>query len=117
MGMIKAYLSLIDRLKEAGIKPKHQVYALLEQAEKAIQMFRDHLIAILSEVYSSFPIHLWDQLIPQTEMPAVPKISTYAYLNRLHNYNRILLVLLGCEVQVHERTKTKTVLYPHSCNG
>lgn len=25
MRMIKAYLSLIDRLKEAGIKPKHQV--------------------------------------------------------------------------------------------
>ena len=34
-------------------------------AEKAIQTFKSHLIAILAGVDPSFPMNLWDRLIPQ----------------------------------------------------
>ena len=81
--MIKAYLSLIQRLKNAGIKPKHQILdneaseafkaAIWENceiqlvppdthrrnhAERAIQTFKSHFISILAGVDPSFPMNL-----------------------------------------------------------
>jgi hypothetical protein len=35
-------------------------------AERAIQTFKAHFISILSGVDQSFPMELWDRLIPQT---------------------------------------------------
>ena len=84
--IIKAYLSLIQQLKAAGIQPKKQIldneaskeykktiracgmtYELVppdmhrrNAAKKAIQTFKDHFVAILSGVDESFPMHLWD---------------------------------------------------------
>ena len=37
-------------------------------AERAIQTFKSHFIAILAGVDSNFPMQLWDRLIPQTVM-------------------------------------------------
>ena len=149
--MIKAYLSLIQRLKNAGIKPKHQIldneaseeykriikengmtYQLVppdmhrrNMAEKAIQTFKDHFVAILSGVDASFPMHLWDRLLPQTEMTlnllrmskVEPKTSAWAYLFGPHNYNSRPLAPLGCAVQVHEKPNKCKSWDPHSSDG
>jgi hypothetical protein len=34
-------------------------------AERAIRSFKDHLIAGLSSTDKSFPMHLWDRILPQ----------------------------------------------------
>ena len=149
--MIKAYLSLIQRLKNAKIKPKHQIldnealeeykriikengmtYQLVppdmhrrNMAEKAIQTFKDHFVAILSGVDASFPMHLWDRLLPQTEMTlnllrmskVEPKTSAWAYLFGPHNYNSRPLAPLGCAVQVHEKPNKCKSWDPHSSDG
>ena len=36
-------------------------------AEKAIQFWRDHFIAVLSGIAKNFMLHLWCQFIPQVE--------------------------------------------------
>ena len=92
--MIRAYQKLIDRLKECGIMPSHHIldnevsadfkeaikanhmtYQLVPPhdhrrniAERAIQTFKAHFISILCEVDNNFPIALWCQLLPETEM-------------------------------------------------
>jgi hypothetical protein len=37
-------------------------------AERAIRTFKEHFVAGLSSVYPSFPMHLWDRLLPQAEI-------------------------------------------------
>ena len=38
------------------------------QAERAIRTFKDHFLAILAGVDASFPLYLWDLLLPQAEL-------------------------------------------------
>jgi hypothetical protein len=91
--MVRAYQVLIDRLNSAGIFPKLHIldnecsadmkktiksnkmdFQLVPPhdhrrnlAEKAIQTFKDHFVAILCGADKSFPLHLWDRLLPQAE--------------------------------------------------
>jgi hypothetical protein len=37
-------------------------------AERAIRTFKEHFVAVLSSVDPSFPMHLWDRLLPQAEI-------------------------------------------------
>ena len=68
--------------------------------EKDIQAFKDHFLVILSGVDSSFPLHLWDRLLPQAEMTlnslrklkAAPKVSAWAYLFGPHDDKQIQFV-------------------------
>ncbi len=46
-------------------------------AERAIQMFKNHFKAIIAGVDNSFPMKLWDKLLPQTVLT----------LNLLHQSN------------------------------
>ncbi|KAL7516095.1 hypothetical protein ACHAWF_000024, partial [Thalassiosira exigua] len=92
--MVRAYRALIKRLKNAGIKPKKQVldneaseeykqaikeegleYELVPKgqhrrniAEKAIQTYKSHAIGVCSGLPQSFPLHQWDELLPQIDM-------------------------------------------------
>ena len=77
-------------------------------AERAIQTFKNHLIAILSGVDESFPMQLWDRLIPQAVLTlnllhqshANPNISAYHYIHGPFDYNATPLGPLGCAVQI-----------------
>jgi hypothetical protein len=133
--MIRAYQSLIDRLNAAGIFPKEHIldnecsaefkaaiktnkmtYQLVpphdhrrNQAEKAIQTFKAHFIAILCGTDQSFPLHLWDRLLVQAEhtlnmlRPArmLTTVSAYTYLWGQHDYNSQPFAPLGCKVEAH----------------
>ena len=65
-------------------------------AERAIRTFKEHFIAILSGTDPSFPINLWDKLLPQAIMTLNllrmsrinPQLSTYAQLWGAFNYNK-----------------------------
>ncbi len=91
--MIRTYQVLINRLHAANIIPKHHIldnkwseefkttikgnnmtYQLVpphdhrrNQAEKAIQIFKDHLVAILCKADKEFSLMLWDLLLPQAK--------------------------------------------------
>jgi hypothetical protein len=112
--MIRAYQTLIDHLHTAGSIPKLHVldkecsqdfrdtirlngmtFQLVPPhdywrnlAEKAIQTFKDHFIAILCGTDKSFSLTLWDRLLPQAKhtlnliRPSrmTPTISSYTYL-------------------------------------
>jgi hypothetical protein len=57
-------------------------------AERAIQTFKGHFISVLAGVADDFPIHQWDELLPQTilalnllrQSNIAPNISAYAYI-------------------------------------
>jgi hypothetical protein len=149
--MIRAYQTIIDRLKGCGIHPKHQMldneisdeyknaiknnnmtFQLVPPhdhrrnlAERAIQTFKSHFIAILCGVDEQFPMHLWDRLLPQTEMTLnmnrpsrlVPTISAYAHLYGQHDYNACPLAPLGCAVEMHVQPSVRETFAPHSVSG
>ena len=141
--MISARQCALDRMKLCGIVPKHQVldneestaskaailasgmtYELVPPndhrrnlAEKEIQTCKDHFIRVLSGMDNIFPLHLWCQIIPQSERQllllrqsyANPNISLYAYLYGVHDYNAKPFVPIGMETLIHEKpSKRKT---------
>ena len=92
--LVQAYQNIMKRLKKAGIHPKKHVLdneapqvlkdAICEQevdyelvpkgqhrrniAERAIQTFKSHFIGVLCGVPETFPMWLWDELLPQVDM-------------------------------------------------
>ncbi len=77
-------------------------------AERAIQTFKNHFVSILSGVDKSFPIHLWDRLIPQAvitlnllhQSHADPNVSAHEYAHGPFDYNATPLKPMGCAVQI-----------------
>jgi hypothetical protein len=91
---VKAYAIVHQELTIKGFKPKlqpldneasadlknyftvnHIAYQLVpphchrrNAAERAIRTFKEHFVAGLSSVDPSFPMHLWDRLLPQAEI-------------------------------------------------
>jgi hypothetical protein len=127
--MIHTYQTLLDRLHSTGTQPKmldnewstefkewiklnQMKYQLVPPnnhrqniAEVAIKIFKAHFISILCRFDKSFPLHLWDRLLPQAEhtlnmlQPArmTPSVSAYAYLWGQRDYNAHPFAQLGCK--------------------
>jgi hypothetical protein len=65
-------------------------------AERAIQTFKEHFVAGLSSVDPSFPLHLWDRLLPQAEITLNllrssrlhPQLSAAAHFHGIMDYNK-----------------------------
>jgi hypothetical protein len=65
-------------------------------AERAIRTFKEHFVAGLSSVDPTFPLHLWDILLPQAEITLNllrtsrlhPQLSTAAHCHGLVDYNK-----------------------------
>jgi hypothetical protein len=148
--MVRAYQVLIDRLNSAGIFPKLHIldnkcsadmketiksnkmeFQLVPPhdhccnlAEKAIQTFKDHFVAILCGTNKSFLLHLWDRLLPQAEhtlnmlrpSQMTPTISAYAYLWKQHDYNANPFAPLGCKVEAHLVPTIQESWAPHTAS-
>jgi hypothetical protein len=91
---VKAYDSVHQELTVKGVKPKLQTlnneastalknyfttndidYQLVpphchrhNAAERAIRTFKEHFVAGISSVDPSFPMHLWNRLLPQAKI-------------------------------------------------
>jgi hypothetical protein len=119
---VKAYDSINQELTDQGFKQKLQTldneastalknfftindiaYQLVpphwhqrNAAERAIRNFKEHFVAGLSSVYPSFPMHLWDRLLPQAEITLNllrtsrlhPQLSAAAHYHGLVDYNK-----------------------------
>jgi hypothetical protein len=94
-------------------------------SERAIQMFKNHFKAIVAGVDDSFPMRLWDKLLPQRiltlnllrQLNVAPTVSAYAYINGPFDYNLMPLAPMGCAVQMHESTNRRTTWAENSING
>ncbi|GFH47516.1 hypothetical protein CTEN210_03991 [Chaetoceros tenuissimus] len=78
-------------------------------AERAIQTFKNHFITILCLVDPDFPLSEWDRLLPQTLLSlnhlraarVNPKLSAYAALEGIYDFNRSPLAPLGTKLVYH----------------
>ena len=81
-------------------------------AEVAIQNSKSHFLSVLAGVAGTFPMQLWNRLLPQVEITinllqqlnVMPLVSAYAHLSGSFNYNKVSLAPMGYGAQVHEKT-------------
>jgi hypothetical protein len=78
-------------------------------AELAIRTFKEHFVTGLSSVDPSFPLHLWDRLLPQAEITLNllrtsrlhPQLSAVAHYHGLVDYNKTAFAPPGCKIIAH----------------
>ena len=120
--LVKAYQAIMDRWKHTGViapnwhvldneVPKELKEAIPENkctleltppdmhrwniTERAIQTAKNHIISCLAGLPDDFPIHEWDELIPQMFLTLsllrasnmVPNVSAYAYHKGRFDYD------------------------------
>jgi hypothetical protein len=150
--MIRAYNALLLRLTRAGILTKKHVLDnkvsenmknhipdtckmnvelvppgchRQNAAEVTICNFKSHFLSILAGVADDFPQHLWDRLLPQTEITlnliwqsnATPTVSANAHLSGPFDYNKMPLTPMGCEAHIHKKTDKQGTWAYHSVDG
>ena len=94
-------------------------------AERAIQTFKNHFIAIISGTNPDFPSHCWDLLVPQAVItlnllrPSRINlaISAYAQINDNSNSNDTSLALAGCKIVIHDQANERLSWAPHGTEG
>ena len=149
--MIKAYTTLWTRLTASGtVKPKTHILdneastefkkAIQKNctiqlvppdnhqrnlAERAIQTFKNHFKAILNGVDDSFPMRLWDRLLPQTiltlnllrQANAVPTVSAWQYVHGNFDYNKMPLAPMGCAVNLYQSSERRSSWAANAIDG
>jgi hypothetical protein len=78
-------------------------------------MFKDHFLAILAGVNSTFPPYLWDLLLPQAELTLNllcqatlnPRISAREFFQGPFSFNKMPLGLVGCCILIHAKLATR----------
>jgi hypothetical protein len=94
-------------------------------AESAIRTFKEHCVAGLSSVNPSFPMHLWDRLLPQAEITLNllrtsrlhPQLSAAAHYHGLVDYNKTASAPPGCTIIAHEKPGKRRAWAPHGPHG
>jgi hypothetical protein len=94
-------------------------------AERAIQTFKNHFVAILCATDKQFPLHLWDRLIQQVVLTLNllrkscinPKLLAHAQLQVPFDYNATPLTPTGTKIIIHEKPDQRGSWSPHGLNG
>jgi hypothetical protein len=94
-------------------------------AERAIRTFKEHFVAGLSSVDPTFPLHLWDRLLPQAEITLNllqtsrlhPHLSASAHFHGLVDYNKTAFAPPGCKIIAHEKPGKQRTWAPHGQHG
>jgi hypothetical protein len=85
------------------------------QAGCAICTFKDHFLAILAGVDSTFPPYLWDLLLPKVELilnqlrqaMLNPRISAWEFFQGPFDFDKTPLGLFGCRILIHAKLATR----------
>jgi hypothetical protein len=143
----KAYDNIHQELTAKGFKPKLQTlanealaalkhffttndveYQLVpphcyrrNAAGRAVRTFKEHFVARLSSVDPTFPLHLWDRLLPQAEITLNllrtsrlhPHFSAAAHFHGLVDYNKTSFAPPGCKIIAHEKPEKRRTWAPH----
>jgi hypothetical protein len=94
-------------------------------AERAIRTFKEHFMVGLSSVDPTFPLHLWDRLLPQAEITLNllrtsrmhPQLSAAAHFHGLVDYNKTVFAPPGCKIIAHEKPGKRRTWAPHGQHG
>jgi hypothetical protein len=94
-------------------------------AERAIQTFKNHFVAVLCGTDKSFPLHLWCHLLPQVTATLNllrtsrlnPRLLAKEHLNGTFDFNRTPLAPLGTKVVLHETPHQRRTWAPHGVEG
>ena len=94
-------------------------------AERAIQTFKHHFLAILASCDINFPIREWDRLLDQAEVTLNllrnsrmnPLLSSYAYLFGNFDFNATPIAPPGTKVQVQIKSGVRGSWSYHSEDG
>jgi hypothetical protein len=94
-------------------------------AERAMRTFKEHFVAGLYSVDPSFPLHLWDRLLPQAEITLNilrtlrlhPYFSAAAHFHGLVDNNKTAFAPPGCTIIAHEKPGKRRSLAPHGQHG
>ncbi len=132
---IKPQLHILDNEASSGFKASIRENCDLQLvppdthrrnlAERAIQTFKSHFIAILAGIDPSFPMSLWDRLVPQAvitlnllrQSHKNPNISAYQHVCGNFDYNKTPLGPLGCAVEMHESANRRKTWDLRSVGG
>jgi hypothetical protein len=94
-------------------------------AERAIRTFKEQFVAGLYSVDTTFPLHLWDRLLPQAEITLNllrtsrlhPQLSAAAHFHGLVDYNKTAFAPPGCKIIAHEKPGKRRTWAPHGQHG
>jgi hypothetical protein len=94
-------------------------------AERAIRSFKDHLIVGLCSTDKSFPMHLWDRLLPQAVITLNmlrtsrinPKLSAATHIFGQYDFNRAPMAPPGTRIIAHETPSRRRTWAPHGQDG
>ena len=97
----------------------------LNHAERAIQTFKNHFIAILSGADPEFPKNCWDLLIPQTVITLNlarpsrinPAISAYTQVHGIFDFDKTPMAPAGCKMVIHDRPGQRSTWANHASRG
>jgi hypothetical protein len=95
------------------------------RTERAIQTFKNHFKAVLARVDDTFPMRLWDELLPQTiltlnllrQSNAILTVSAYQYVNGNFDYNKMPLAPMGCAVQIYQNSERRKSWAANAIDG
>jgi hypothetical protein len=82
-------------------------------------------VAGLSSADPSFPMHLWDRLLPQAEITLNllrtsrlhPQLSAAAHYHGLVDYDKAAFAPPGCKIIAHEKPDKRQTWAPHGQHG
>jgi hypothetical protein len=94
-------------------------------AERAIRSFKNHLIAGLCSTDKSFPMHLWDRILPQAVITLNmlrtsrinQKLSAATHIFGQHDFNRAPLAPPVTRIIAHETPGRRITWAPHGQDG
>jgi hypothetical protein len=94
-------------------------------AVRATRKFKEHFVAGLSLVEPSFPMYLWDRLLPQAEITLNllrtsrlhPQLSAATHYHGLVDYNKTAFAPPGCKIIPHEKPGKRCTWAPHGQHG
>jgi hypothetical protein len=94
-------------------------------AECTIRTFKEHFVAGLSSVDTSFPMHLWYRLLPQAEITLNllrtsrlhPQLSAATHYHGLVDYNNTAFAPPGYKIIAHEKPGKRRTWAPHGQHG
>jgi hypothetical protein len=149
--LVRAYDHIHQELTAKGFKPKLQIldneasaalkhfftandveYQLVpphchrcNAAERSIRTFKEHFLAGLASVDPTFPLHLWDRLLPQVEIALNllrtlrlhPQLSAVAHFHGLVDYDKTAFAPPGCKIIAHKKPGKRRTWSPHGQHG
>jgi hypothetical protein len=94
-------------------------------AERAIRYFKDHLIAGLCLTDKSFPMNLWDILLPEAVIAlnmlrtsrTNPKLSAATHISGQYDFNRAPMAPPGTRIIAHETPNRRHTWAPYGQDG